>query len=443
MASSGPAQGPQAPRNDLKYLLLTLHLPSIAMGLGLGLTVPVIPKLAQQMGVDLEGAALVFVFQLLGTFAAPLPTGFLIDRLGRRRVLLAGPIVTAVASLLVAKVALEGADGSFVELLIYRFMAGWGEQMWMMSRITVIADTGATNQRGKQVTQMFGVQQIGNLSGPVVGGFAAVLLGLWTPFVMHAAIVMVAMIPSFYVLRESAPPPRPQQATGPGAPAGGVWRHMAAAPIPAVFVVQFLANVTRGGVFGGGVIVVYAAYAYGLEPDELGVLRGLMAAVAIPIVFTGGYVMDRFGRKYTIVPGLILSGASMAFLAGIAYTEASYAWFVAGFVAIHMSANIISGNMQTLGTDVAPSVARGTFFGVSRTVAQGGMVLSPASFGWLTALSTATVGFGFLGATALTGALIVIFLIPETLRREINMDGQDGQDRVARAPTRDAPTPGN
>ena len=423
MASSGSAKSPQTPRTDLKYLLLTLHLPSIAMGLGLGLTVPVIPELTKQMGIDLEGAALVFVFQLLGTFAAPMPTGFLIDRLGRRRVLLAGPIITAVASLLVAKVALEGADGSFVELLVYRFIAGWGEQMWMMSRITVIADTGAANQRGKQVTQMFGVQQIGNLSGPIVGGFAAVLLGLWAPFVMHAAIVVVALIPSFYLLRETAPAARPQQASasgtaGSGEPARGVWRHMSAAPIPAVFAVQFLANVTRGGVFGGGVIVVYAAYAYGLEPDELGVLRGAMAAVAIPIVFTGGYVMDRFGRKYTIVPGLILSSASMFFLAATAYTEASFAWFVAGFIAIHMSANIISGNMQTLGTDVAPAVARGTFFGVSRTVAQGGMVLSPASFGWLTALSTATVGFGFLGATAFVGAIIVISLIPETLRRE-------------------------
>ena len=440
MASSGSAQSPQTPKSNLTYLLLTLHLPSISMGLGLGLTVPVIPELAQEMGVDLEGAALVFVFQLLGTFAAPLPTGFLIDKLGRRRVLLAGPIITAIASLLVAKVALEGADGSYVELLIYRFIAGWGEQMWMMSRITVIADTGATNQRGKQVTQMFGVQQIGNLSGPVVGGFAAVLLGLWAPFVMHAAIVVAALIPSFYLLRETAPPASPRQASTSGAPAQGVWRHMMAAPIPAVFVVQFLANVTRGGVFGGGVIVVYAAYAYGLEPDELGVLRGAMAAVAIPIVFTGGYVMDRFGRKYTIVPGLILSGVSMVFLAGIAYTEASYAWFVAGFIAIHMSANIISGNMQTLGTDVAPAEARGKFFGVSRTVAQGGMVLSPASFGWLTALSTATVGFGFLAATALVGAVIVIAVIPETLRWGTNMDGQDSG---ARAPTRDAPTRGN
>ena len=218
MASSGSAQRPAAHRTDFKYLLLTLYLPSISMGLGLGITVPVIPELTQQMGIQLEGAALVFVFQLLGTLAAPLPTGFLIDKLGRRRVLLAGPFVTAVASLLVAKVALEGADGSFVELLVYRFIAGWGEQMWMLSRITVIADTGATNQRGKQVTQMFGVQQIGNLSGPVIGGFAAVVIGLWTPFVMHAVIVLIAVIPSFFVLRETAPPARPRQASASGTP---------------------------------------------------------------------------------------------------------------------------------------------------------------------------------------------------------------------------------
>ena len=419
MASSGSAQRPAAHNTGFKYLLLTLYLPSISMGLGLGITVPVIPELTQQMGIQLEGAALVFVFQLLGTLAAPLPTGFLIDKLGRRRVLLAGPFVTAVASLLVAKVALEGADGSFVELLVYRFIAGWGEQMWMLSRITVIADTGATNQRGKQVTQMFGVQQIGNLSGPVIGGFAAVVIGLWTPFVMHAVIVLIAVIPSFFVLRETAPPARPRQASASGTPAVGVWRHMTTAPIPAVFAVQFLANVTRGGVFGGGVIVVYASYPpHDLEPNEIGLLRGAMAAVAIPIVFTGGYVMDRFGRKYTIVPGLILSGASMIFLAVTASTGASFAWFVAAFVAVHMSVNIISGNMQTLGTDVAPVEARGKFFGVSRTVAQAGATLSPASWGWLTALSTASVGFGFLGATAFLGAIIVIFMIPETLRRE-------------------------
>ena len=411
MTSAEPKEQP--PKPDFRNLLLTLYLPAISMGLGLGITVPVIPQLTRELGVELEAAVLVFVFQQLGTFAAPLPTGYLIDRIGRRRVLLAGPLITAVASLLVAKVAI---DGTFTELLFYRFLAGWGEQMWLMSRITVIADTGASSQRGKQVTSMFGVQQVGNLSGPVIGGFAAVLWGLWTPFVMHAVIVAVAVIPSFYLLRETAPPrtgARPQGAAGEAAG----WRNMLAAPIPAVFAVQFLANVTRGGVFGGGVIVTYAAFTYNIAPDELGLLRGAMAALGIPIVFAVGYVMDRFGRKYTIIPGLLLCTGSMLFLSATAYLDASFAWFVAAFVAIHMSVNVISGNMQTLGTDVAPPDARGVFFGASRTIAQGGSTLSPASFGLFAGLASAGAGFIFLGSTAFVGGLIAIFLIPETLRR--------------------------
>lgn len=411
---------PQASKTDLKRLLLTLHLPAISMGLGLGVTVPVLPELTKELGVGLEAASLVFVAQLVGTLAAPLPTGYLIDRLGRRRVLLAGPLVTAAASLLVAKVAI---DGSYYELLVYRFIAGWGEQMWMLSRITVIADTGASSQRGKQVTSMFGVQQIGNLTGPVIGGVAAVAWGLWSPFVMHAAIVLLAIIPSFYVLRESAPDRReraPSSAANPAASASadaGVWRRLLVPPLPAVFAVQFLANVTRGGIFGGGVIVLYAAYAYNLEPDELGYLRGAMAAAGIPIIFTGGYVMDRFGRKYTIVPGLILSASAMAFLAATAYLNASYAWFIAAFTAVHMAVNVISGNMQTLGTDVAPVNARGMFFGVSRTVAQSGAALSPASFSAFTSIAGSAAAFSFLGGAAFLGAIIVIFLVPETLRR--------------------------
>ena len=408
----------QAPKTDLKHLLLTLHLPAVSMGLGLGVTVPVLPQITKELGAGLEVAGLVFVAQLLGTLAAPLPTGYLIDRLGRRRVLLAGPLVTAAASLLVAKVAM---DGSFYELLVYRFIAGWGEQMWMLSRIAVIADTGASSQRGKQVTSMFGVQQIGNLTGPVIGGVAAVQLGLWTPFVMHAAIVLVAVIPSFFILRESAPDrrgePPPSAAAPPSGPEAGVWRRLLVPPLPSVFAVQFLANVTRGGIFGGGVIVLYASYAYNVPPDELGYLRGAMAAVGIPIIFAGGFVMDRFGRKYTIVPGLILSASAMAFLAATAYLDASYAWFIAAFTAVHMAVNVISGNMQTLGTDVAPVNARGMFFGVSRTVAQGGGALSPASFSFVTSIAGAGAAFSFLGASAFLGAIIVIFLVPETLRR--------------------------
>jgi MFS family permease len=71
-----------------------------------------------------------------------MPTGFLLDKIGRRKLLLAGPIISALASF-----AIFFAD-SFPELLVYRFISGWGQQMWMLSRLTVIADTGGAYQRG-------------------------------------------------------------------------------------------------------------------------------------------------------------------------------------------------------------------------------------------------------------------------------------------------------
>ena len=116
-----------------------------------------------------------FVAYLLGTLVASLPTGMLIDRIGRRWILLTGPLVVAISSLLIAKAVFSG---SFPELLAYRFIAGVGTQMWMQSRITVIADTGSSQQRGKQVTQMFGVQQIGRAQRPAGGRVRGGHLGI-------------------------------------------------------------------------------------------------------------------------------------------------------------------------------------------------------------------------------------------------------------------------
>ena len=189
-------------------------------------------------------------------------------------------------------------------------------------------------------------------------------------------------------------------------------------PVPFVFAAQFLANVTRGGIFGGGVIVTYASFGFGMNELEIGTLRSVMAFASIPITFTAGYVMDRYGRKFTIVPGLMLSGLAMSFLALTNYLDVDKAVFVVAFVAVHLAVSLISGNMQTLGTDVAPAHARGAFFGVSRLVAQTGALSSPSSFALLITVSTFTVAFSLLAATAFAAGLIVFFGIPETLKKE-------------------------
>ena len=396
--------------------LLSMHLPAITIGFGLGATAVVVPAMTKDLGEGVLATMMVFILQQLGTAVAPIPTGFLLDRIGRRKILLAGPLLIALSSLLIVRVIVT--DGSIIEILVYRFFAGIGEQMWMLSRLTVIADTSEAQQRGKQITSMFGVQQIGTLTGPIVGGAASVAIGLWVPFAIHGVIVVLGVLPSFFVVKETLQrTPAANGATA--APRQGLSRKdLLTPPIPFVFTAQFLANVTRGGIFGGGVIVTYASFGFGMNELEIGTLRSVMAFASIPITFTAGYVMDRYGRKFTIVPGLMLSGLAMSFLALTNYLDVDKAVFVVAFVAVHLAVSLISGNMQTLGTDVAPAHARGAFFGVSRLVAQTGALSSPSSFALLITVSTFTVAFSLLAATAFAAGLVVFFGIPETLKKK-------------------------
>jgi len=404
---------------------LSMHLPSISIGFGLGATITVLPELSKDFGAGFWAAIWVFILQQAGTVVAPIPTGYLIDRFGRRGMLLAGPFVIALSSLLIVRVVVM--DGSFNEILFYRFIGGIGEQMWMLSRITVIADTAGSQQRGKQITSMFGVQQIGNLTGPIVGGATSVAFGIWVPFALHAVIVVLAVIPSFYLVKETLvrAPIRPGDVgKADAARAKLTMADLRTPPIPQVFAAQFLANITRGGIFGGGVIVVYASYGFGLSELEIGGLRSAMAFIGIPIMFGAGYVMDRYGRKYTIVPGLIFSGLSMVALALVDWYTMPLEAFIVAFVMVHLAVSVISGNMQTLNTDVAPAHARGSFLGVSRLVAQVGSLASPAGFGALKVVSFAA-GFSLLGGTAFLAALVVFFGIPETLRKQERPANED------------------
>lgn len=422
--ASGSDQAPKKKGWIDRDMLLSMHLPSISIGFGLGATSVVIPAMADELGQGILATMMVFILQQAGTAVAPIPTGYLIDRIGRRKILLAGPLLIALSSLLIVRVIVT--DGSITEILIYRFFGGIGEQMWMLSRLTVIADTGGSQQRGKQITSMFGVQQVGTLTGPIVGGAASVAIGLWVPFAIHAVIVLIGVIPSFFLIKEtlgshptaSSTPSSPGASTAPAKRQGLSRKDLLTSPIPYVFAAQFLANVTRGGIFGGGVIVTYAHFGFDMSEFEIGGLRSSMAIVGIPITFGAGYVMDKYGRKFTIVPGLLLSGVAMSFLALTNFLDVDKTVFIFAFISVHVAVSLISGNMQTLGTDVAPAHARGAFFGVSRLVAQTGSLASPSSFALLITVSTFTVAFSLLASTAFAAALVVFFGIPETLKKE-------------------------
>ena len=407
-------------------VMLSLYIPATAAGISTGMTAPVLPILAKSFDVSIGIASLVFVLHMAGSAAGTVPTGLLIDRIGRRKVLLIGPIVTAAAAMMIAT-----AD-SFNEVLLYRFIGGWGQQMWALSRITVIADSASTT-RGRQVTSMLSAQRVGTLIGPAVGGGLATAWGLQLPFIVQGVVLLVGMVPSYFVIREFDPV---RKAQTDGQPSRRLsWRAFLVSPIPAVFSAQFLVNVARGGVENGGVLFLYAAYAYGADASVavLGILSSVMAAVSIPIALGCGIIMDKRGRRFTVIPGTVSLAAALLLMATTSYADLSFIWFIGAFAANHVSVSIMLGSWQTIGTDVAPAEGRGTFFGTSRLISHTGRLSSPGSFAILSEVGSFGIAFTFLATASLSAGAIIVFLVKETLHLQDPLPTYEERESPARA----------
>src|ERR1019366_3096837 len=115
-----------------------------------------------------------------------------------------------------------------------------------------------------------------------------------------------------------------------------------------------------------------------------------MGFIALPIGFTAGWMMDRFGRKRTMVPGF--TGVALT-TTGLALTAFMHLSFVVIFLLGIMMQSLTGGSIQTVGADVAPPEARGRFLGLWRFTGQGGTALSPLIYA---ALVQVSYGVAFL-----------------------------------------------
>lgn len=394
-----------------KYQFFSLYLPSILLSLGTSMVAPVLPNFAKSFDVGFTDASMVFVVAQIGALVATFPAGYLMDTIGRRPVLMAGPLLTAVSSFMTP------FAGSFGELLFWRFVGGAATQLWMQARLVVIADTAAHEHRGRQIAWMNGTARAGQLFGPSIGGFLAVAFGYTIPFVAHAAVTLAATLPSVMLIKETAPVRGAAAAGGRGAAAQGSWGDI----LKVVFTfqmlvfltVQFSANLSRGG-NESGALNLYAVYAYNLGPEQLGLLNSVAAFSGLPVPIITGWLMDRFGRRSVIVPGFAFYASSSVLMALSAFNHLPFELFALGFVLVQFSQGTVGGTMQVLGTDMAPGFARGRFFAIWRMVAQLAATITPAIFALLSEHLGYGSGFMYLAVCAYLVAFLVGWVLKDT-----------------------------
>jgi DHA1 family tetracycline resistance protein-like MFS transporter len=192
---------PQTSRHALTFIFITMLVDTI----GLGIILPVIPKLITELtGQGMSEAArwggwMFFVYALMQFLCAP-AIGNLSDRFGRRPVLITSLAVLGVDYLITALAP------TIFWLFIARLLSGIAGAAYPTAN-AYIADVSPPEKRAANFGLVGAAFGIGFVIGPAVGGVLG-QHGARLPFYVSAAIAFCNALYGFIVLKESLPQER-------------------------------------------------------------------------------------------------------------------------------------------------------------------------------------------------------------------------------------------
>ncbi|MCA2206467.1 MFS transporter [Nocardia rosealba] len=374
---------------------------AFVIALGFGLVAPVLPQYAREFGVGIAAAsAIVSAFALMRLLFAP-ASGRLVQKLGERRVYLAGILIVAVST---GACALAQ---TYWQLLVLRSLGGIGSTMFTVSSMALIIRVSPPAARGR-VSGVYSTSfLIGSLVGPLVGG-ALAGLGLRAPFVIYALALLVVCVIVFAGLRESPVLKDDSATTTPELTFRQGWSEPA---YRAVLLSSFAGGVA---VFGVRMAFVPLLVVETLrqEPGMAGVALTVFAAGNGAVLFASGRLSDRLGRK----PFLILGSVICAVGTGALGFAPSLPWFLLASFVAGIGSGMFSPVQQAALADVLGSRARGgPVLAAFQMAADLGAVLGPIVIGEVADRTSFGVGMAVTGAVLVVSATVWVFT-PEPSR---------------------------
>jgi MFS family permease len=393
-----------------RQLALAVYLPTLFLAFGQGVMLPTMPLYAKQFSSSLSLISMAVAALALGTMLADLPAGMVLERLGRRPMMLAGTVMVAVSALGLAQAHV------YPELIIFRLIGGVGTACWGISRLAFMADVIPLANRGRSLSTFGGLQRIGTFVGPVTGGLVARLFDIRASFVLAAALALTATLVSLLF----APETRPATWVS----ARGRWRALGTVlrehgkDFAGAGAAQVFAQMIRSG--RQIIVPLYANTALGLDVASVGTIVSISAVIDMSLFVPAGMLMDRLGRKYASIPSFLVMAVGMALLP----LTGDFLSLLAATSVIGLGNGLGAGTMMTLGADLAPKEAAGEFLGLWRLVGDAGAMGGPVVAGGIADL----VGFG-AGALVLSGvgvlaAATIYLAVEETLRHPVSLSAK-------------------
>jgi len=385
-----------------KRLILPVYIPSLISASVHTATVILLPLYLLELKYSVGTVSFVLAVRGLGILLMDIPAGLMANRFGDK------PIMVLGSTTLLLAILLLGCTDSMPLILVASGLIGSSNAMNMVGRLSYLTDSCASHERGRVIAMMAGLQRVASLVGPVVFSYSAQHLEYKPTFLIMAALVTcnIFLVGIFALRIEAA--------------------HRKQAPISGLFrvLVEFRQILLTAGFAGLALMLLRTGrqllfplfgHGIGLDVVHVGLLVSLSSAIDMLMFYPAGQVMDRKGRKWTSLPGMLILSLSMAILPLMPNLTGMLVFAVLS----GLGNGITTGVLLTIGSDVAPEAERNQFMGFWRLELDTGVVLAPVIVGTiaesvsLSAAALTIMGFG------LAGAVVLVLYMKETLIKKV------------------------
>lgn len=191
---------------DPRWILVSLSLSMLLSSLGTSIANVGLPTLAQALNTSFQAVQWVVIAYLLAITTSIIALGRLGDRLGRRRLLLAGIALFTLASALCALAPNIGL------LFAARIVQGLGAAVMMAMTMALVGETLGKDNTGRAMGMLGTMSAIGTALGPSLGGALIFGFGWRAMFLINLPVGLLAFILAYRYLPTPAQAPQKERA---------------------------------------------------------------------------------------------------------------------------------------------------------------------------------------------------------------------------------------
>lgn len=406
-----------------KKILVMAFVPALVYAIGVGSLVPVIPlvaiKIAQETIADqslvLSLGTIIISFLMIGELIGYIPSSWLVSKVGEKNAMLYAASLSTLGILIVILLP------SIIFLGIGVLLIGCSTAVFGLARHSFVTVYVPFAYRARVLSIVAGLFRLGYFVGPLLTAlFLSWFKTLESAYFIHIAMCLLAVVvlllatePEVFVERKrSYGSTDLQRAELQKAKKKGIIH---------TFVARRNVLLTIGGgaaiisALRAGRIAIPPIWAVSIGMDEITTTLIISVAAGIDFLFfyTGGWIIDKFGRLWNAVPSTLGLSIFFILLAITPNFSNPVFWFWVVMILLSISNGIGTGILLTLGSDLADIKDPSSFLGAWRFTGGIGTAIAPVFISAVTAVTSLPLAVALLGLSGFAGVTLLMKFVPK------------------------------